>query len=78
MSGAVTHLQHIDELARILRPNRIEEDRARFRSDDCYCPRSGPQQALSEHQGIGKACAGLTKLDKAACVIEQLGDLADV
>ena len=79
LGGAVTHLHHIDELARILRrPNRIEEDRARLRPDDRDRPRAGAQQALSKHQGIGKASAGLTKLDKGAAVIEHFRDLADV
>jgi hypothetical protein len=77
--GAVAHLDHIDELSRILRrPMRVEEDRARFRPDDRDRPRAGAQQALSEHQGIGEAGASLTKLDKGAAVVEHLCDLADV
>ena len=48
---------------------------ARFRSDDCDRPGACSQQALSEHQGVGKAGAGLTELDKGAAVVEQLGDL---
>ncbi len=76
---AVAHLHHINELSRILcGPMWVEEDRARFRPDDRDWPCACAQQPLSEYQSICKAGAGLTKLDKRAAVVEQLGDLADV
>jgi hypothetical protein len=57
---------------------RVEEDRDRLRPADRDRPWTCAQQALSKHKGVGKAGAGLMKLDKGAAVIEHFCNLVDV